>query len=72
MSKSQSVIVHASCVALGGKGVLLLGASGAAKSDLALRLIQVGAKLGGGRSHRAEHKEPCDFGLCTRQYRRPA
>ena len=30
---------------IGGKGVLLLGASGAGKSDLALRLIDGGAKL---------------------------
>jgi serine kinase of HPr protein (carbohydrate metabolism regulator) len=39
------VNVHASCVAIGAKGVLLLGASGAGKSDLALRLIDGGAKL---------------------------
>jgi hypothetical protein len=37
--------IHASCVAFGGKGVLLLGASGAGKSDLALRLIDAGATL---------------------------
>jgi HPr kinase/phosphorylase len=37
--------IHASCVALGDKGVLLLGASGAGKSDLTLRLIDQGAKL---------------------------
>lgn len=37
--------VHASCVAIGTKGVLLLGTSGAGKSDLALRLIDDGAKL---------------------------
>jgi hypothetical protein len=37
--------IHASCVALGGKGVLLLGDSGVGKSDLALRLIDQGAKL---------------------------
>ena len=37
--------IHASCVAIGTKGVLLLGASGAGKSDLALRLIDDGAKL---------------------------
>lgn len=37
--------IHASCVALGRKGVLLLGPSGAGKSDLALRLIDGGAKL---------------------------
>lgn len=37
--------VHASCVAVGNKGVLLLGDSGAGKSDLALRLIDEGARL---------------------------
>lgn len=37
--------VHASCVALGSRGVLLLGGSGAGKSDLALRLIDEGAIL---------------------------
>jgi hypothetical protein len=37
--------IHASCVAIGSRGVLLLGPSGAGKSDLALRLIDGGAKL---------------------------
>jgi HPr kinase/phosphorylase len=37
--------IHASCIALNGQGVLLLGASGTGKSDLALRLIEGGAKL---------------------------
>lgn len=37
--------IHASCVALGARGVLLLGKSGAGKSDLALRLIDGGATL---------------------------
>jgi hypothetical protein len=37
--------IHASCVAIGGAGVLLLGRSGAGKSDLALRLIDEGAVL---------------------------
>jgi hypothetical protein len=37
--------IHATCVALGAAGVLLLGPSGAGKSDLALRLIDQGAKL---------------------------
>ncbi|MEO8300948.1 MAG: aldolase [Rhizomicrobium sp.] len=37
--------IHASCVAIGPLGVLLLGPSGAGKSDLALRLIDDGAKL---------------------------
>jgi hypothetical protein len=41
----SEVNIHASCVALGNQGVLLLGASGAGKSDLALRLIDQGAKL---------------------------
>jgi hypothetical protein len=37
--------IHATCVAIGAQGVLLLGPSGAGKSDLALRLIDDGAKL---------------------------
>ncbi len=37
--------VHATCVAIDGKGVLLRGASASGKSDLALRLIDSGARL---------------------------
>jgi hypothetical protein len=37
--------IHASCVAIGSHGVLLLGPSGVGKSDLALRLIDDGARL---------------------------
>lgn len=37
--------VHASCVAQGGHGLLLLGPSGSGKSDLALRLIGRGFLL---------------------------
>ncbi len=37
--------VHATCVALGDHGALLLGPSGSGKSDLALRLIDAGALL---------------------------
>jgi serine kinase of HPr protein (carbohydrate metabolism regulator) len=37
--------IHASCVELGGTGVLLLGDSGCGKSDLALRLIDAGGSL---------------------------
>ncbi|MES2290575.1 MAG: HPr kinase/phosphatase C-terminal domain-containing protein [Pseudomonadota bacterium] len=37
--------MHASCVLIGNAGVLIEGTSGAGKSDLALRLIDRGAKL---------------------------
>lgn len=40
-----SIQIHASCVKLGGTGVLLLGESGSGKSDLALRLIDAGGRL---------------------------
>ena len=39
------MIVHASCVALGGRGVLILGGSGTGKSALALQLMAYGAAL---------------------------
>ena len=41
----MSATLHASCVAIRGRGVLLLGRSGAGKSDLTLRLIDRGAEL---------------------------
>jgi serine kinase of HPr protein (carbohydrate metabolism regulator) len=41
----SSETLHASCVMIDGAGVLLHGASGAGKSDLALRLIDRGASL---------------------------
>ena len=37
--------VHGSCVEIAGTGVLLRGPSGSGKSDLALRLIDGGARL---------------------------
>ncbi|MGF1456591.1 MAG: HPr kinase/phosphorylase [Alphaproteobacteria bacterium] len=37
--------VHATCVVLSGRGVLLRGPSGGGKSDLALRLLDRGARL---------------------------
>ena len=39
------VRLHATCVAIGGAAVLLRGPSGAGKSDLALRLVEGGARL---------------------------
>jgi HPr kinase/phosphorylase len=42
---AASIWLHASCVELSGKGVVLLGASGSGKSDLALRLIDLGGRL---------------------------
>lgn len=41
----MSVTLHATCVAIEGRGVLLTGPPGAGKSDLALRLIDRGAQL---------------------------
>jgi HPr kinase/phosphorylase len=38
-------IVHASCVAVDGRGMLILGASGSGKSGLALALMGFGADL---------------------------
>ena len=45
MSGPPDQIVHASCVAIGGRAVLLAGPPGTGKSDLALRLIDRGALL---------------------------
>jgi hypothetical protein len=42
---TATVNIHAGCVAIGGKGILILGKSGTGKSDLALRLIDDGAVL---------------------------
>lgn len=39
------ILVHGTTVALEGAGVLLRGPSGSGKSDLALRLIDAGARL---------------------------
>ncbi len=44
---AETLMVHATCVALGNQGVLLLGPSGSGKSDLALRLMdQPGRGIG--------------------------
>ncbi len=39
------VLIHGTCVAIDGVGVLLRGPPGSGKSDLALRLIDCGARL---------------------------
>jgi serine kinase of HPr protein (carbohydrate metabolism regulator) len=44
-SAASSQPIHGTCVAVGGRGVLIRGRSGAGKSDLALRLIGEGARL---------------------------
>jgi len=40
-----TLLLHATAVAIDGRGVLIRGPSGAGKSDLALRLIDRGARL---------------------------
>lgn len=42
---SEETVLHASCVAFEGAGVLILGASGSGKSALALELMARGAAL---------------------------
>jgi HPr kinase/phosphorylase len=37
--------LHASCVAVAGRGLLILGPSGSGKSALALRMMAIGARL---------------------------
>jgi len=41
----SAATIHAGCVAIGARGVLIAGRSGAGKSDLAVRLIDRGAVL---------------------------
>ena len=41
------VILHAGCVAVDGRGLLIRGASGAGKSALALQMMALGAELVG-------------------------
>lgn len=45
MTTISSETIHASCVAIRGRAVLIEGRSGSGKSDLALRLIDRGATL---------------------------
>ncbi len=45
MTRLSSERLHATCVAIGGFGVVITGRSGSGKSDLAIRLIDRGAIL---------------------------
>lgn len=45
MTETPAVNLHATCVAVDGQGVLILGPSGSGKSSLALRLMAFGAGL---------------------------
>lgn len=45
MSPEPDALVHATCVAIGGRAVLLADRPGSGKSDLALRLVDRGAVL---------------------------
>ena len=42
---SDPLILHANCVELDGKGLLITGVSGSGKSDLSLQLMGLGATL---------------------------
>jgi HPr kinase/phosphorylase len=42
---SETLLVHATAIAIDGRAVLLRGPSGSGKSDLAVRLIDAGARL---------------------------
>lgn len=55
MAIVSSETLHASCIAIGGRAVLIEGRSGEGKSDLALRLIDRGAVL-----------VSDDYTICTR------
>ena len=45
MTGPHSVRLHASCIAVDGRGLLILGPSGSGKSSLALQMIGLGASL---------------------------
>lgn len=45
VSAAEGIVLHASCVALADRAVLILGPSGAGKSALALQLMAYGAQL---------------------------
>src|SRR6185369_8888787 len=45
MSGSDSLAIHGTAIAIGNAALLLTGPSGSGKSDLALRMIDGGARL---------------------------
>ncbi len=45
IADKDSACIHATCVAVQGRGLLIVGASGSGKSSLALRMIALGADL---------------------------
>jgi HPr kinase/phosphorylase len=51
--KGGGVLVHGTCIALGGRAVLLRGAPGSGKSDLALRFISTFGSVSGSDAPRA-------------------
>lgn len=61
----NTTLIHATCIAIDGKGVLLLGKSGSGKSDLALRLID---EPGCGTGEKALHAQlVADDQVCLTQ-----
>ena len=47
IADQRTACIHATCVAVQGAGVLIVGASGAGKSGLALQMMALGAQLVG-------------------------
>lgn len=45
IADKDSGCIHATCVAVQGRGLLIIGASGSGKSSLALRMMALGADL---------------------------
>lgn len=58
--------LHATCVALEGKGLLILGPSGSGKSALALRLIALGALLVSDDRTRVEARDGRLWATCPK------
>jgi len=52
-------LLHASCVALNGAGLLILGPSGAGKSGLALQLMALGCQLVSDDQTRLTQRDDC-------------